>query len=112
MFKDHVFRQIGLSLSFPNPPPIVVLDMRPFFWVMCLVFSHDVAEQVARASKQWPHSTPKSPTMEEYVAIIGSHSIIAAQVRCAFLNHFSTFQDQLVNRLFPFPKLILSHGAG
>ncbi|KAL1305714.1 hypothetical protein AAFC00_007301 [Neodothiora populina] len=73
---DYVFRQIGQSIGCP---PIVILDMRPFFYVMCLVFSHDVAEQISRSSKEFPYSTPKSPTMGALTPIIGPHSIISSQ---------------------------------
>ncbi|KAF1346945.1 cytochrome P450 [Delphinella strobiligena] len=73
---DYVFRQIGQSVGMP---PILILDMRPFFWIMCLVFNHDVAEQISRSTKSLPCSTPKSPTMGAFVPIVGSHSIIGAQ---------------------------------
>lgn len=75
---DYVFHQIGQSVGMP---PILILDMRPFFWIMCLVFNHDVAEQISRSTKSLPYSTPKSPTMGAFVPIIGPHSIISAQVR-------------------------------
>lgn len=53
--------------------------MRPVFWVMCLVFSHDIAEQISRGTKSFPYSTPKSPSVGAFTPIIGPHSIISAQ---------------------------------
>ena len=76
------------------------MDTRPVSYALCIVLSHDVAEQISRSSKQFPYSTPKSPTFQELVPIVGSHSIILSQVAiisltgyilislCDFINFF------------------------
>ena len=74
---DYVFWQIAKAAG---NPPILLMDLRPVSYALCVVLSHDVAEQISRSSKQFPYSTPKSPTFQELVPIVGSHSIILSQV--------------------------------
>jgi hypothetical protein len=61
-------------------PPLMFLDLRPVSYPMVLVTSHEVAEQVSRASKQFAWSTPKSPTIGGLVRLIGPESILMRQV--------------------------------
>ena len=94
---DYVFWQIAKAAG---NPPILLMDIRPVSYALCVVLSHDVAEQISRSSKQFPYSTPKSPTFQELVPIVGSHSIILSQVAiisltgyisislCDFINFF------------------------
>lgn len=64
------------------PPPVAFLDFRPFTYPMLLVTSHEVAEQISRATRAWPYSMPKSPTMKHLIPLMGRQSIVTAQVSC------------------------------
>ncbi|OCL10401.1 cytochrome P450 [Glonium stellatum] len=70
---DYVFCQMAKAAG---SPPVMLLDLRPVSYGVCIVFSHDVAEQISRPSKRFPYSTPKSPTFNEVLPIVGSHAII------------------------------------
>jgi cytochrome P450 len=57
-------------------PPVFMLDLRPVAFPMCVIASHEAAEQISRASKLFPWSTPKSPTVHTLVPLIGRRSIL------------------------------------
>ncbi|KAH8880906.1 cytochrome P450 [Thozetella sp. PMI_491] len=60
-------------------PPIHFVDLRPFGPPMVLVRSHEVAEQITKASKPYPHSPPKMPQVYGHmVHVTGPTSILAA----------------------------------
>jgi hypothetical protein len=61
-------------------PPIMFLDLRPISYPMVVINSHEVAEQVSRASKLFPWSTPKSPTLDVLLRLAGKHSILTKEV--------------------------------
>ncbi|RLL95949.1 hypothetical protein CFD26_105886 [Aspergillus turcosus] len=42
-------------------------------------YCHEIAEQVARSSKQFPYSMPKTPTLQAYKYLMGPHSILTAE---------------------------------
>ena len=56
------------------------MDLRPFTAPIVIVLSYDIAEQVTRASKSFPWSLPKSPTMLEMRDLVGHNSILAIGV--------------------------------
>ncbi|KAE8146525.1 cytochrome P450 [Aspergillus avenaceus] len=72
---DIVFSEIRAHLGHPAA---YILDLRPVQRVLCVVCSHDVAEQVSCSSKSFPYSMGKSPTLREFELLLGAHSIIAA----------------------------------
>ncbi|KAF2146341.1 uncharacterized protein K452DRAFT_340986 [Aplosporella prunicola CBS 121167] len=74
--SDYVFHEIAKTLGVP---PMVMFDLRPFYWAICVITSHEVAEQVSRPSKLHPYSTPKSPTMRQLDPLIGEHALIHRQ---------------------------------
>ncbi|KAI1074368.1 cytochrome P450 [Whalleya microplaca] len=60
-------------------PPLMFVDLRPFGPPMVVVRSHEVAEQVSKASKLFPHSLPKMPQVYDHmVHVTGRTSILAA----------------------------------
>ncbi|KAH7057258.1 cytochrome P450 monooxygenase [Macrophomina phaseolina] len=73
LHTDYIFRDLVESLG---SPPIVVLDFRPFLYEIAIINSHEVAEQIAKSSKTFPHSVPKSPTMDHMLPLIGEHSVL------------------------------------
>ncbi|KAJ9641506.1 hypothetical protein H2199_005476 [Coniosporium tulheliwenetii] len=73
---DYVFMSVAKSVGTNS---ICLFDVRPASYIICVVLSHEVAEQISRATKLHPWSTPKSPTMTDVKPIVGSHSIIMAQ---------------------------------
>jgi hypothetical protein len=74
---DHTFAEIAKDLG---NPPLVFFDLRPANYPMVLVTSHEVAEQISRASPSHPWSVPKSPTIGALVRLIGAESILLRQV--------------------------------
>lgn len=57
-----------------------ILDLHPVAPVLCVVCSHDIAEQVTKASKSFPYSIPKAPTTRVFEGLFGPRSIITAEV--------------------------------
>ncbi|KAJ5635884.1 cytochrome P450 [Penicillium longicatenatum] len=72
---DIVFSEICGTLG---NVPIFLLDLYPVAPVLCVVCSHDVAEQVTKASKAFPYSIPKAPTTRAFEDLFGPRSIINA----------------------------------
>lgn len=61
-------------------PPVMCVDLWPVQSLPLLVVaSHDIAEQVSKPSKPFPRSTPKSPTVDLLVHLIGPSSIVSSQ---------------------------------
>ncbi|KAF2013636.1 cytochrome P450 [Aaosphaeria arxii CBS 175.79] len=61
-------------------PPLLYLDLRPFSYVLIVVRSYDIAEQISRVSKLHPQSVTKSPTlMTSYRALIGKKSLLTEE---------------------------------
>ncbi|KAK4463055.1 putative sterigmatocystin biosynthesis P450 monooxygenase stcS [Cladorrhinum samala] len=65
-----------LLKSMPGSPSLLFLDLRPITWPMAVIARHEVAEQISRSSKLFPYSTPKSPTMAEFLRLIGPRSFL------------------------------------
>lgn len=78
MSQDYFFRDIKENLGDPS---LVLLDLRPMGHAMGIVNSHEVAEQISRASKLYPTSTPKSPTLLDLVHVTGAESLLNKEVR-------------------------------
>ncbi|KAK4171682.1 putative cytochrome P450 E-class, group I [Triangularia setosa] len=60
-------------------PSVLLVDTRPAGYAMAVISSHEVAEQLSKATKQYPWSAPKSPTIADLVNLIGPHSILSKQ---------------------------------
>ncbi|KAK3686206.1 cytochrome P450 [Podospora appendiculata] len=60
-------------------PPLFLVDLRPVNHAMAIVTSHEVAEQFSRASKLFPWSVPKSPTINSFVHLVGRNSILTRE---------------------------------
>ncbi len=63
----------------------MVFDLRPVMYVVCLVLSHDIAEQLSRPSKLFKYSVTKSPTVRTLQPTIGSHSILTQEVSLLYV---------------------------
>jgi hypothetical protein len=74
---DYVFTELHKALGSPG---VLTIDMRPVSYVICIIFSHSIAEQLSRPSKLFRYSVHKSPTMHELDPAIGNSSILAAEV--------------------------------
>jgi hypothetical protein len=61
-------------------PPVMLLDFWPISPPMVLVSSHEVAEQIAKISKEFQYSVPKAPSVERMVHLIGPNSLLFKQV--------------------------------
>ncbi|KAK0728873.1 cytochrome P450 [Lasiosphaeria miniovina] len=60
-------------------PGLMLVDLRPAAYPIAVIASHEIAEQISRASKLFPWSTSKSPTVNAFDRLIGSRSIIGRQ---------------------------------
>ncbi|KAI1391550.1 cytochrome P450 [Hypoxylon trugodes] len=69
---DSVFIQMNNDLG---RPPLMLVDLRPINRPMVLIRSHDIAEQISKASKLYPTSTPKSD-LGYLEPVIGPTSIL------------------------------------
>lgn len=94
---------------------IDVLDFRPVLAPMVVVLSHEIAEQISRASALFKYSLPKSPTMDLIGDLVGRKSIIAIngedwkntrrQFNGAFsTTHLYTLLPQIVDKVNRFFK--------
>lgn len=62
-------------------PPVYLLDVRPAQgYVLGIICSHEVAEQVTKSSRIFPYSVPKTPTMDFMEPMIGPRSVLSNQV--------------------------------
>ncbi|OTB06456.1 hypothetical protein M426DRAFT_258748 [Hypoxylon sp. CI-4A] len=69
---DSVFIQMNNDLG---RPPLVFVDLRPVNRPVVLIRSHEIVEQISKASKLYPTSTPKSD-LGYLEPVIGPTSIL------------------------------------
>ncbi|KAI0389131.1 cytochrome P450 [Xylariaceae sp. FL0594] len=73
---DLAFQAINEALG---KPAIMFMDLRPFGPPMAVVRSHEIAEQVSKAYKQFPYSLPKMTQVYGHMAhVTGRTSILGA----------------------------------
>lgn len=60
--------------------PFFMVDLRPAMWPMLVVGTHELAEPISRATKEYPYSYPKGKTMKEYLHLLGPRSILLTEV--------------------------------
>jgi cytochrome P450 len=61
-------------------PDFLFVDLRPVSQPMVIVASHEIAEQISRATKLYPTSVFKSPTVQSgFARLIGAYSIITEE---------------------------------
>ncbi|CAI6341713.1 unnamed protein product [Periconia digitata] len=73
---DYAFEKLWKDAGYPQ---ITLLDLRPLNPPLLLVASHEVAEQISKASKEHTWSVTKSPTMGALLDMIGKKSILVAE---------------------------------
>ncbi|KAF2645764.1 cytochrome P450 [Massarina eburnea CBS 473.64] len=73
---DYAFQALWRESGYPQ---INFYDLRPLNPAMVVVNSHEVAEQIAKASKIHPWSVTKSPTMADLQHLIGDKSMLSAE---------------------------------
>ncbi|KAF2792269.1 cytochrome P450 [Melanomma pulvis-pyrius CBS 109.77] len=72
---DYVLEDMAKTAGYPQ---MLFIDLRPVNYPTVFVASHEIAEQISRATKLSPESVPKSPTMQDsYRRLIGAKSIIS-----------------------------------
>ncbi|KAK4208222.1 hypothetical protein QBC37DRAFT_432288 [Rhypophila decipiens] len=112
---DYVFTDICDALG---RPPLILLDLRPINASVCLVGSHEVAEQISKASKLFPWSPIKYPqTIAPLHHMIGDGSILLREglewkaLRKQFNpgfapQHLATLLPRLVDKVAEFVDVI------
>ncbi|KAL3484138.1 cytochrome P450 [Aspergillus germanicus] len=73
---DQVFLEIHEKLQ---KSPLFVVDLRPVLYSICVICSHEVADQISRSSKAFPYSLPKGDVLANFEPLIGARSILSAQ---------------------------------
>lgn len=72
---DYVLEEIWKD---NGRPEFILLDNRPASYPLALIASHELAEQVTRATKLNPYSVTKSPTMQEgFGGMVGKYSLLS-----------------------------------
>ncbi|KAF2134227.1 cytochrome P450 [Dothidotthia symphoricarpi CBS 119687] len=83
------YKKLGSSLPHPDyvleeiwkdngRPEFMLLDTRPTSYPLALITSHELAEQVSRATKANQYSVTKSPTMQEgFGRLVGKYSMLS-----------------------------------
>ncbi|KAH7317047.1 cytochrome P450 [Stachybotrys elegans] len=78
--KAHVDMAFAAMHKALGRPPVMLVDLRPVASPMLIVGSHDVAEQVSKASDRWPNGIPKTPAIwKQLEHLTGPRSIISAK---------------------------------
>ncbi|KAI3328552.1 cytochrome P450 [Ustulina deusta] len=97
---DLAFQAINEALG---RPPLMLMDLRPFGPPMAIVRSHEVAEQVSKAYKQFPYSLPKMPQVYGHmVHVTGPTSILGADEWKRLRKRFNAgFAPQQINIFLP-----------
>ncbi|EFQ96594.1 hypothetical protein PTT_00378 [Pyrenophora teres f. teres 0-1] len=71
---DYALENIWKAQGYPE---FIFFDTRPLQFPLLLVTSHEIAEQISRASKTQPYSVDKSPTVQAGVGgLIGKFSLL------------------------------------
>lgn len=72
-------------------PPLAFVDMRPFGPPMVIVRNHEIAEQIVKPFRSFPHSLPKMPSVYGHmIHVTGPASILPTHVSSlTFLESFN-----------------------
>ncbi|KAI1367241.1 cytochrome P450 [Xylaria arbuscula] len=113
LFAFYVFRRRGLQDRHPDmiiadmhkrlgAAPLLLFDSWPVLNPIVIVASHDVAEQISRASNLFPYSIPRSPSLERVMQLIGPDSMILKNVSIFDIHVFSPgFSPKHIISLLP-----------
>ncbi|OJD16151.1 hypothetical protein AJ78_03640 [Emergomyces pasteurianus Ep9510] len=115
---DHAFWQ--LLKNTPGNPGILHFDIRPVSKPMILIGSHEVAEQISRASSIFKYSVPKSPTAHILKPIMGETSIEVIndepwkngrkKFNAAFApSNLATFMPNILDKIMEFLAILDGH---
>ncbi|KAJ5358343.1 uncharacterized protein N7496_010756 [Penicillium cataractarum] len=99
---------------------LLFLDLRPAFYPMIVIYSHELAEQVTRATPQFKNSLPKAPLEDVIGHVTGRDSFLMANgehwkdIRKSFNpafapNHVATFTPQIVEKVRLFLRGLDAH---
>ncbi|CAG8888678.1 unnamed protein product [Penicillium egyptiacum] len=99
------------QIIWPNPAKhFVLLDLRPAFYPIAVIHSHELAEQISKATTEFRYSVPKAPLQEVIGHVIGSNSFLMSNgekwkhTRKAFNvgfapTHLATFIPQILEKV-------------
>jgi cytochrome P450 len=74
---DYVLENIWKA---NGSPEYMFFDTRPAQYPLLLVASHEIAEQIAKSTKQQPYSTTKSPTIQAgFGRLVGRYSLLSEE---------------------------------
>lgn len=73
---DEIFEEMSKRLGYP---PVFLVDVRPFSWPLLVVANHESAEMISKASKMFPWSTPKSPSVQDVIHVVGYKSLLTQE---------------------------------
>jgi cytochrome P450 len=98
----------------------VLLDLRPAFYPIAVVYSHELAEQISRATPQFKYSVPKAPLQDIIGHVIGRDSFLMnngepwrdtrKMFNTAFSpNHLMTFIPSILDKIDTFLGVLDGH---
>ncbi|KAL3485872.1 cytochrome P450 monooxygenase [Aspergillus germanicus] len=99
---------------------LLFLDLRPAFYPIAVVYSHELAEQISRATPQFKYSVPKAPLQDIIGHVIGRDSFLMnngepwrdtrKMFNTAFApNHLMTFIPAIMEKIDTFLGVLDGH---
>jgi cytochrome P450 len=75
--SDYVLENIWKA---HGKPEYMFFDTRPAQFPLAMIASHEMAEQIAKATKEQPYSTTKSPTIQAgFGRLVGKYSLLSEE---------------------------------
>ncbi|KAL4862977.1 hypothetical protein BDV12DRAFT_178099 [Aspergillus spectabilis] len=99
---------------------LMLLDLRPAFYPIAVIYSHDLAEQISRTTPQFKYSVPKAPLQDMIGHVIGRDSFLVnngepwrdtrKMFNAAFApNHLTTFIPPIIDKIQTFLRVLDGH---
>ncbi|CEN61024.1 hypothetical protein ASPCAL07693 [Aspergillus calidoustus] len=96
---------------------LMLLDLRPAFYPIAVIYSHDLAEQITRATPQFKYSVPKAPLQDMIGHVIGRDSFLTnngelwrdtrKMFNAAFApNHLASFIQPILEKIQVFLRAL------
>ncbi|RDW86616.1 cytochrome P450 [Aspergillus mulundensis] len=104
----------------PDTTGLMLLDLRPAFYPIAVIYSHDLAEQISRATPQFKYSVPKAPLQDMIGHVIGRDSFLVSNgeawrdtrrmFNAAFApSHLASFFPSILEKVQTFLRALDGH---
>ncbi|KAL4874382.1 cytochrome P450 [Aspergillus karnatakaensis] len=99
---------------------LMLFDLRPAFYPIAVIYSHDLADQISRATPQFKYSVPKAPLQDMIGHVIGRKSFLVStgepwrdtrkMFNVAFApSHLATFIPPILEKILTFIRVLDGH---